>query len=203
VKFPTTTGAYQRSVAGYPHNLFVSELNPTGSALVYSTLLGGSSDDSGLGLALGAAGHVYVTGRTSSSDFPGTPGAFQQRNHTNEGYAAFVAELDPSGPPVPGLSVGAGKRQGDRVALSGRLDPAAEGSLSGSALWRGSSVALSLQRSKGRFVARTARLHGRGLLRVTIGFLGSRPWESESLCRKIRFPGGRSSHSPHLSSRRC
>jgi hypothetical protein len=187
--FPTTTGALQRSAVGYPHNLFVTKLNPAGSGLLYSTYLGGGSDDSGLDMALGAAGHVYVTGHTSSTDFPSTPGAFQRRNHTNEGYAAFVAELDPSGPPVPGISLGAAKRGTDRVVLRGHLDPAAEGSLSGSARWHGHGVALSLRRRKGQLVLKTARLRGRGLLKLTVAFQGSQSWESESLQREVRFPG--------------
>ena len=49
---------------------FVAQLNPTGSALVYSTYLAGSSSDSGNGIAVGPEGNAYVTGSTSSTDFP-------------------------------------------------------------------------------------------------------------------------------------
>src|SRR6266850_132631 len=48
---------------------FVTKLDPTGSALLYSTYLGGSGDDSGLGIAVDAAGAAYVTGFTTSADF--------------------------------------------------------------------------------------------------------------------------------------
>jgi hypothetical protein len=55
---------------------FVASLNATGSALNYSTYLGGSAGDFGFGIALDGSGNAYVTGRTLSSDFP-TPNAFQ------------------------------------------------------------------------------------------------------------------------------
>jgi hypothetical protein len=67
--FPTTSGAYQTSLLGVS-NAFVSKLNPAGSALVYSTYLGGSETDQGLGIAVGSSGNAYVTGSTTSSNFP-------------------------------------------------------------------------------------------------------------------------------------
>jgi hypothetical protein len=52
---------------------FVAKINPTGSALVYSTYLGGSSFDASQGIAVDNAGNAYVTGSTGSTDFPVTP----------------------------------------------------------------------------------------------------------------------------------
>ena len=49
---------------------FVAKLNPLGSALVYSTYLGGSHDDDGLGIAVDSSGNAYATGQTNSTDFP-------------------------------------------------------------------------------------------------------------------------------------
>jgi hypothetical protein len=49
---------------------FVAKLNPTGSALVYSTFLGGSHNDLAFDIAVDAGGNAYVTGRTISNDFP-------------------------------------------------------------------------------------------------------------------------------------
>jgi len=75
---------------------FVSKLNATGSTLVYSTYLGGSgSIEYGRGIATDALGRAYVTGSTTSTDFP-TRNAFQT---TNGGglYDAFVTKLDASG----------------------------------------------------------------------------------------------------------
>jgi uncharacterized repeat protein (TIGR01451 family) len=61
---PTLTGLF--------NDAFVAELNSTGSALVYSTYLGGHSNDSGNSIAIDNSGNAYVTGNTSSADFPTT-----------------------------------------------------------------------------------------------------------------------------------
>jgi len=80
--FPTTPGAFQPTYGGgtcrFPpcFNGFVSKLNSAGSALVYSTYLGGNGGGAG-NPVVDASGNVYVGGATSSSDFPTTPGAFQ------------------------------------------------------------------------------------------------------------------------------
>ena len=97
--FPTTAGAFQTTFGGGVFgagDAFVTKLNPTGSALVYSTYLGGSSSDAGYGIAVDAAGNAYVTGGTGSTDFPTTIGAFQ----TTKGGGfrdAFVTKLNPTG----------------------------------------------------------------------------------------------------------
>ena len=81
--FPTTAGALQTTLAGGDFDAFVSKLNSTGSALVYSTYLCGSSSDGGDGIALDSSGNAYVTGSTQSCDFPTTaaalPGHFRWR----------------------------------------------------------------------------------------------------------------------------
>jgi hypothetical protein len=76
-------------------NAFVTKINPTGTALIYSTYLGGSSvsGDYGEGIAVDAAGNAYVTGVTGSADFPITPGAFQ----TLSCVCAFVTKINSSG----------------------------------------------------------------------------------------------------------
>jgi Beta-propeller repeat len=74
--FPTVN-ALQPTYRGGDEDAFVSELNPSGSALVYSTYLGGRGYDTGRGIAVDSAGNAYVTGYTQSADFPTTPGAFQ------------------------------------------------------------------------------------------------------------------------------
>jgi hypothetical protein len=73
---------------------FVAKFDPTGSALVYATYLGGSGDESGSGIAVDGSGAVYVTGGTTSTDFP-TMNAFQPSS-AGEGDA-FVTKLDPTG----------------------------------------------------------------------------------------------------------
>jgi beta-propeller repeat-containing protein len=93
--FPTTSGAFQRTGRG----AFVTKLDASGSTLIYSTFLGGSQGASGAGIAVDEDGNAYVTGDTVSSDFPITPGAFQQA-HGGSGASpedGFVTKLNASG----------------------------------------------------------------------------------------------------------
>jgi uncharacterized repeat protein (TIGR01451 family) len=87
--------AFQPSNAGFQNEGFVTKINAAGSALVYSTYLGGESDDECFAIAVDASGNAYVTGTTSSSNFP-TLGALQP---TRNGFSsdAFVTKLAPSG----------------------------------------------------------------------------------------------------------
>ena len=73
---------------------FVTKLNATGNALVYSTYLGGGVADVGNAIAVDAQGSAYVTGYTGSPDFP-TLNAFQATNRG--GFDAFVTKLNPAG----------------------------------------------------------------------------------------------------------
>ncbi len=93
--FPTTAGAMQPGSGGRS-DAFVAKLNASGTALVYSTYLGGTFDEQATGIAVDPAGHAYVTGSTDSSDFPTTAGAFQQSN-TAGSYKGFVAKLSATG----------------------------------------------------------------------------------------------------------
>src|SRR5262249_57438994 len=72
--FPTLN-PFQSSYQGN-NDVFVTKLNPTGTALVYSTYLGGSSQDVGTGIALDLAGNAYITRLTYSTNFPTTAAAY-------------------------------------------------------------------------------------------------------------------------------
>jgi len=95
--FPTTVGAFQTTYDGPGGNagdVFITELNSSGSALVYSTFLGGSGDDVAGGVAIDGAENAYVTGQTFSTNFP-VQNAFQQ---TLKGEAnGFVSKLNATG----------------------------------------------------------------------------------------------------------
>src|SRR5207302_9737939 len=97
--FPTTPGAFQPTLHG-PEDATVTKLNSTGSALIYSTYLGGYNQfavaENAFGIAIDAAGNAYVAGRTGSTDFPTTPLAFQASYAGGE-HDAFVTKLNPSG----------------------------------------------------------------------------------------------------------
>ncbi|MCK5559435.1 MAG: SBBP repeat-containing protein, partial [Thermoplasmata archaeon] len=89
--FPITSNANDTTHNGNQDG-FVLKLNPTGASLLYSTFIGGSNGDWGYGIAVDTAGNIYVTGTTESSDFPITPGAF---NDSITGV--FVLKLNPTG----------------------------------------------------------------------------------------------------------
>jgi hypothetical protein len=101
--FPITPGAAQPTCTGCNlarSDAFVMRMNPTGSALIYSTYLGGSIDEVGTSIAVDQNQNAYVTGRTESSiasmvPFPTTPGAFQT---TAQGIPdGFVTKVNPMG----------------------------------------------------------------------------------------------------------
>jgi hypothetical protein len=99
--FPITGTSFQDTNAG-GYDAFVTKFNPTGSALIYSTYLGGSGTDYGLGLAVDAAGNASITGLTDSTDYPFSADAFDQTCGqsvacTSDVYDAFVTRLNSSG----------------------------------------------------------------------------------------------------------
>src|SRR5882672_6698005 len=111
--FPASTGALRGtllvSVCGTsnPNGLFghrqfpcpdafVTKLNPTGTAAVYSTYLGGTRSDIGVGIAVDSTGNAYVAGETESSDFPTTASGFQHGSLPRLSRA-FLVKLDPTG----------------------------------------------------------------------------------------------------------
>ncbi len=127
--FPVTNGAYQQSPesSGNKH-VFVTRLDPTGSALEYSTYLSGNGIDVASGVALDLLGKIYVTGTTTSTDapsstveFPATVGGFQTSSMATNQF--FMAKVDPiaigvqsvpystyfgGGNPTNGVAVGGG-----------------------------------------------------------------------------------------------
>jgi len=116
--FPVTNGAYQATNRAYANssnsgsslnNGFITKINPTGTALVYSTYLGGTTGPWGgdyiYGLALDSSDDVYATGGAMSSNFPVTSNAFQSTNHgathccdyVTYTSNAFLTEINPAG----------------------------------------------------------------------------------------------------------
>jgi hypothetical protein len=79
----------------------VTKLDPTGTALVYSTFWGGSNFDTGNAIAVDADGNAYVTGQTSSTNFPTSPGAFQSAGDGVSFADAFVVKIFNAGTPPP------------------------------------------------------------------------------------------------------
>lgn len=116
VNFPVTAGVFQPNFGGFPSpcedwvcgDAFITKLNATGSALVYSSYLGGSGNEHPEGLVVDAQGNAYLAGDTGSADFPTTPGAYQRQfkgvdacggrsGATVFCHNAFVTKVNPTG----------------------------------------------------------------------------------------------------------
>ena len=139
--FPTTPGAFRRTFGG-ASDAFVTQLNETGSALVYSTYLGGNGRDEGHGIAVDAAGNAYLTGWTgkepldSVSRFP-IVNAFQpiyggQGGATPAAANAFVTKLNPTGSALVFSSyMGGGGYELYDVGIAIKVDAAGDAYLTG------------------------------------------------------------------------
>jgi hypothetical protein len=123
--FPTTPGVVQPNPGDdrlcsfrLCTDAFVTKLDASGSALLYSTYLGGNLFDGGTAIALDGDGNAYVTGYTDSLDFP-TSGAFQPNR--GGGQDAFVAKLDSTASTLIYSSYlgGSGQEAGNGIAVDG------------------------------------------------------------------------------------
>jgi hypothetical protein len=124
--FPVTAGAFEtqyRGLAGVDH-AFVVHLDATGATLLYSTFLGGSNSDRGSGIRVGPAGNAFVVGRTNSSDFPTTSGAYDPVFHGGATNDVFVSELDAGGTGLVSSTFlgGASDDWGNAVALDSQTN---------------------------------------------------------------------------------
>jgi len=111
-------GAYQADQSG--DDAFVAKLSPAGSSLGYSTYLGGSGAESGVGIAVDGTGSAYVTGWTESADFP-TRGPYLGDQGKGDG---FVTKLTPDGGSLA-YSTYLGGTEGDQayaIAVDGAGD---------------------------------------------------------------------------------
>lgn len=95
IDFPVSASGLQKDT-GHSHSaVFVTKLNQSGSAIEYSTYLGGSQQNVGTAIAVNESGEAYVTGSTYSSDFPVTTGTLQPHNAGD--MDAFIAKLSADG----------------------------------------------------------------------------------------------------------
>jgi hypothetical protein len=151
LNFPTTAGAYQTvnneeqngGANYYSGNTFMTELNATGTAEVYSSYLGGSGSngyggDRGNGIAIDSEGNAYITGYTLSSNFPVTKGVFQSVNNAqvakNYGASnAFIAKFGAAtnyaliGTTTTVTTSEATQTQGDNVTFTVTVKPTSGG----------------------------------------------------------------------------
>ncbi|MBC7796704.1 MAG: SBBP repeat-containing protein [Pyrinomonadaceae bacterium] len=94
--FPTSTGAFSTTRGG-TRDTYVTGINPAGTAVAFSTYIGGGSNfDSPVAIALDSSGAIVIAGRTggTGTDFPTTPGAYDTTyNFSTDGY---IAKLNPT-----------------------------------------------------------------------------------------------------------
>jgi uncharacterized protein (TIGR03437 family) len=163
--FPTAN-ALQASLRGYG-DAFVGKLNAAGSALVYSTYLGGSGDDGGYGIAVDSSGNAYVTGYTWSGNFP-TANALQA---SNGGSDAFVTRLNAAGSALVYSTYlgGSGEDGGYGIAV----DSSGNAYVTGYAWSTNFPTANALQRSNRGFInAFVTKLNAAGSALVYSTYLG-------------------------------
>jgi hypothetical protein len=175
--FPTTSGAVQRTSGG----AFVTKLDPTGTTLIYSTLLGGSRSEGGEAIAVDADGNAYVTGYTYSANFPTTPGAFQPifggaRNPPNRfgpDPDAFVTKLNPTGSALVYSTYlgGSGTEFGRGIAVDANGNAYVTGS-TGSINFPTTPGAFQPTWGGGPYDAFVTKLHSTGAVLVYSTYLG-------------------------------
>ncbi|HEY3824149.1 MAG TPA: SBBP repeat-containing protein, partial [Bryobacteraceae bacterium] len=108
--FPTTFNSLQSTVKG-SFNIFVSQINPTGTALDFSTYLGGTGYETGYGIAVDASGAAWVAGYTASTDFPVTNPATQA--NSGGGTDVFLVKLLGLAPQTINFALNLNKTFGD------------------------------------------------------------------------------------------
>ncbi|WP_299755008.1 SBBP repeat-containing protein [uncultured Chloroflexus sp.] len=175
--FPTTAGAYDRTYNG-GGDVFVTKLNPNGTGLVYATFLGGSASDSIRGIAVDGSGHAYVTGWTTSTDFPTTAGAYDTTFNGGD-YDAFVAKLNPSGTGLVYATFLGGSTidRGYSIAVDGSGNAYVTGETS-SVDFPTTSRAVSTIFNGGDYDAFVVKLNPSGRELVYATFLGGNDWDT-------------------------
>jgi beta-propeller repeat-containing protein/HYDIN/CFA65/VesB family protein len=153
---------------GVSSDAFVTKLNPAGSALAYSTYLGGSGADTGSGIAIDPAGSAYVTGYTTSADFP-TMNALQANQAG--GYDAFVSKLKADGSALAYSTYLGGS--GNDLGLAIAVDPAGIVTIAGETFSEDFPASDAFQPIRdGGFDAFVTRLSAAGDAFVYSSFLG-------------------------------
>jgi uncharacterized protein (TIGR03437 family) len=161
--FPVTAGAFQTAHRGGSLFLdgYVAKLNAAGSALVYSTFLGGTGADEGYSVAVDSTGNAYIAGVTYSPDFPVTPDAFQPAlggpvvptSGLGAGADSFIAKLNATGAALLFGSYLGGNtidtRVGFRRGVAVAVDPAGNAYLGGTTLSPNFPTAAAYQRNSG------------------------------------------------------
>ncbi len=100
-------------------DILLAEIDPLGTTQLFATYVGGSQDDTAVGLAVDPSGNVYIAGSTSSVDFPTTQGAFQ--TSTGGNLDGFIAKISPAS--APSVSVSPAAMQFGILAIGSTSQP--------------------------------------------------------------------------------
>lgn len=90
--FPTTSGVISTTLSDVDGDIFISKFNADLTQLLASTYLGGTLSDYAYAIKIDTDNNIYVTGRTRSTDFPTTTGAYDETSNGNDD--AFVAKIN-------------------------------------------------------------------------------------------------------------
>jgi hypothetical protein len=110
-------------------NVFVTKINSSGTAVVYTTIVGGSLSEGAKGISVDSLGNAYITGYTFSQDFPVTDGAFQTHKRSAQGVDIFVTKLNPSGSNLVYSTYLGGSRNNQATAIT--VTPAGDSYITG------------------------------------------------------------------------
>ncbi len=94
VDFPVTSGGYDTTYNGSPGDMFVATLTASGGALTSGTFIGGNVNEAPSSIVLDGVGNAYISGLTSSTDFP-TTGAAYDRTYNGGQDDAFIVKVSP------------------------------------------------------------------------------------------------------------
>ena len=176
-RFPTTPGAFQSTKQSGSENdedAVVMKINASGTAVVYSTYIGGKEDEEATGIAVDSEGNAFVTGFTESGNFPTTPGALQTEK---KGWSdAFIAKLNDQGTSLIYSSYLGGSRstKANGIAVDSK----------GNAYVAGQTGALDFPTTAGAFQTEQ----------------GSHNWEDDAFVAKVNPVGSALVFSTYLGS---
>ena len=160
--------AVQTTLRSANGNAYVARLNSTG-VLEFSTYLGGTGGDLGIGMAVDKSNNGYVSGWTESSDFPTTTGALQTA--LNGAFNAFVAKFSPQGALLYSTLLGSGTTYGEAVAVDSLGSAYVTGQTNASA-FPGAPAGGAQHANGGGFDAFVAKLNPGGTALSYFTFLG-------------------------------
>ena len=192
--FPGTAGSPIQSSSGGDSDGYAIKLNAAGTAIIYSTYLGGSGFDQGIGIAVSTAGNAYVTGETGSSNFPGTGNSPIQKLYGGGNADVFVTNLNAAGTAIV-YSTYLGGNGGDFVSKIG-LDTAGNAYVTGITDTPGSGF-------PGTSMSPVQNTYGGGVFDAFVAKITSNiPFASFDARVKLdlterRHHGGESHHRPH------